>query len=239
MDFAAGECFSQGMPTLSRVDIHAFVFDMDGVLVDSEPLHMRSANRLLERFDREIDEPTYRSFIGSGEVATWTEWKQTFALPLSVSEIIAEHTRLRTEEIRRGVAPIPSAVSLARRLHGRGHRLGLASSSAREVIDEMLIALGLDDVFRVRVSGADPDVRHSKPAPDVYLHAAARLGVQPTHCLAIEDSEPGVRAAKSAGMVCIAIPNRWTDHQDFSAADTVAADLAEMDWSWADGSDPL
>lgn len=223
------------MPAFLNAEIHAFVFDMDGVLVDSEPLHMRSANLLLERFDRRIDEPTYRSFIGTGEVATWTAWKRTFALPLSVDEIIAEHTRLRTEEIRRGIDPIASAVSLARRLHERGHRLGLASSSAREVIDEILTALGVDDVFRVRVSGSDPDVRHSKPAPDVYLQAAARLGVEPAHCLAIEDSEPGVRAAKNAGMVCIAIPNRWTDHQDFSAADMVAADLAEIDWSWADG----
>ena len=209
-------------------DVRATVFDMDGVLVDSEPLHMRSANRILERFGARIDEATYRTFIGLGEVTTWETWRDRYGLPMTVDEVVAEHTRVRIDEIHRGVEPIRSAVDLARRLHDRGHPLALASSSARGVIDAILVALGLDDVFRIRVSGEDPEVAHSKPAPDVYLRAAELLAVEPRWCLAIEDSGPGVRAAKAAGMTCVAVPNRWTDHQDFSAADVVVTDLATL-----------
>jgi beta-phosphoglucomutase-like phosphatase (HAD superfamily) len=83
----------------------------------------------------------------------------------------------------------------------------------------------VSDVFAVRVSGEDPEVRASKPAPDVYLQAAARLALAPAACLAIEDSGPGVTAAHRAGMTVIAVPNRWTADQDFRDADAVLESL--------------
>jgi HAD superfamily hydrolase (TIGR01509 family) len=206
-------------------DINAVVFDLDGVLVDSEPLHFRAANRVLARFGKTISEAEYRGYIGLGELATWTDWRQRYAIQTPVTELLAAHTQARLQEITAGVPAINEAVDLARRLHSEGVRLAIASSSTRAIIDALLAALTLDEMFAVRVSGEDPEVRHSKPAPDVYRATAVRLGAPPATCLAIEDSAPGVTAAKRAGMTCVAVPNRWTADQDFSAADIVLESL--------------
>jgi len=123
------------------------------------------------------------------------------------------------------VPAIEDAVQLAWQLAAAELRLAIASSSTRPVIDALLTALRVSDIFPVRVSGEDPDVHASKPAPDVYLLAATRLKLAPTRCLAIEDSSPGVVAAKRAGMTCIAVPNRWTIDQDFRDADVVLESL--------------
>jgi len=206
-------------------DIEAVVFDLDGVLVDSEPIHFRAANRVLRRYGKSIGEDAYRTFIGLGEVATWTVWRERFGLTDSLEHLLTMHTAAGLGEIAAGVPAISEAVDLARRLGAGTRRLAIASSSTRPVIDALLVALGLDDVFAVRVSGEDAEVRQSKPAPDVYLAAAAQLAVSPAACLAIEDSGPGVTAAKRAGMTCIAVPNRWTADQDFSEADVVLESL--------------
>jgi len=206
-------------------DIEAVVFDLDGVLVDSEPIHFRAANRVLSRYGASIAADEYSSFIGLGETATWQAWRVRSGIADSVEMLVAAHTEARLKEIAAGVDPIDVAVELVRQLHASGMRLAIASSSTRRVIDALLLALGLDGTFTVRISGEDPEVRASKPAPDVYLAAAARLGITPAACLAIEDSGPGVLAAKRAGMTCIAVPNRWTADQDFSHADVVLESL--------------
>jgi HAD superfamily hydrolase (TIGR01509 family) len=206
-------------------DIEAVVFDLDGVLVDSEPIHFRAANRVLRRYGSSISETEYRAFIGLGETATWAAWRARARIPDSVEALVSAHTRARLEEIAAGVDAIDAAVQVARQLRMAGTRLAIASSSTRQVIDALLSALGLGGTFSVRISGEDPEVRASKPAPDVYLAAAAQLGVASAVCLAIEDSGPGVLAAKRAGMTCIAVPNRWTADQDFSEADVVLESL--------------
>ena len=206
-------------------DIEAIVFALDGVLVDSEPIHFRAANRVLARHGAAIDEVKYRAFIGLGETATWRAWRERSRIADSVEALIAAHTEARLQEIAAGVDAIDAGVDLVRQLHASGMRLAIASSSTPQVIDALLLALGLNGVFSVRISGEDPEVQASKPAPDVYLAAAARLGVAPAACLAIEDSGPGVLAAKRAGMTCIAVPNRWTADQDFGEADVVLVSL--------------
>lgn len=206
-------------------DIAGVIFDLDGVLVDSEPIHFRAANRVLARYGQSIDEPTYRRFIGLGERATWTIWREEHGLPDAVEHLLELHTAARLEEIRIGVPVIYDAHQLARRLHEAGMPLAIASSSTRLVIDALLHALGLDEVFRTRISGEDANVRASKPAPDIYLEAAVRIGVPAHNCLAIEDSAPGVSAAAQAGMHVVAVPNRWTIDQDFRHADIVIESL--------------
>jgi HAD superfamily hydrolase (TIGR01509 family) len=206
-------------------DIRAVVFDLDGVLVDSEPIHFRAANRVLAPYGVAISEADYRAYIGLGEATTWKAWQQRFHLPGRVADLLAAHTQARLQEIAAGVSPIDDAVQLARRLHAAAMPLAIASSSTRPVIDALLTALDVAEVFGVRVSGEDPEVHASKPAPDVYLAAAARLHVAPGACLAIEDSGPGVTAATHAGMTCVAVPNRWTADQDFRDADVVLESL--------------
>lgn len=207
-------------------EIEAVVFDLDGVLVDSEPMHFRAANRVLQRYGASLSDAENRASIGLGETASWEAWRARTQIADSAATLVAAHTEARLEEIAAaGVDAIDAAVQLARQLHASGMRLAIASSSTRQIIDALLHALGLDSVFNVRISGEDPGVQSSKPAPDVYLAAAAQLGVAPSTCLAIEDSAPGISAAKRAGMTCIAVPNHWTADQDFSEADVVLESL--------------
>jgi HAD superfamily hydrolase (TIGR01509 family) len=206
-------------------EIEAVIFDLDGVLVDSEPIHFRAANRVLARYGTAISDADYRTYIGLGEGPTWTDWRRRFRLQPSVHALIEQHTAARLREIAAGVPAIADAVDVARRLYEAAVALAIASSSTPAVIGALLTALGLADVFSLRVSGEDPEVHTGKPAPDIYRCAAARLGVAPAACVAIEDSSPGVLAATGAGMFCIAVPNHWTADQDFSAADIVMESL--------------
>jgi len=204
-------------------EIAAVVFDLDGVLLDSEPLHFRAASRVFDRAGKVLTQETYRQFIGCGALETWTAWKARHDLESSVAELIAEDEKARLNEIERGVDAIPAAIELARRLAGGAMPLAIASSSTPETIDAELRALGIGDVFKLRASGEH--VARSKPAPDVYLRAAELLGVSAKSCLAIEDSPVGVAAAKAAGMTCVAVPTTWTRQGDFSQADVVLESL--------------
>jgi len=113
--------------------------------------------------------------------------------------------------------PMPGIPAVPRALAARGYRLAVASSSALEVIRATVDVLGIATLFETLVSGLD--VGRGKPAPDVFLETARRLGLPPRACLAVEDSRNGVLAAKAAGMACAAIPCPATRHEDFSAAD--------------------
>ncbi len=204
-------------------EIAAVVFDLDGVLLDSEPLHFRAASRVFARTGKVLTQALYRQFIGCGALETWTAWKATHELGSSVAELIAEDEKARLNEIEHGVDAIGAAIELARRLAGSAMPLAIASSSTPATIDAELRALGIGDVFKLRASGEH--VARSKPAPDVYLRAAELLGVPAGSCLAIEDSPVGVAAAKAAGMICVAVPTSWTRHGDFSQADVVLESL--------------
>jgi HAD superfamily hydrolase (TIGR01509 family) len=207
----------------AAAEIRAVVFDLDGVLLDSEPLHFRAATRVFESLGAALSEEEYREAIGCGAVETWREWKARHHLAPGVEELIELDEAARMQEISRGIDPIPAAVELARKLASSSLPLAIASSSSHETIDAELAALDLADAFRIRISGEQ--VAHSKPAPDIYLRAAEVLGIPPRACVAIEDSPVGVRAAKAAGFTCVAVPTAWTGAGDFSAADVTLLSL--------------
>ncbi len=215
------------MPSLPRSlrngEIAAVVFDLDGVLLDSEPLHYRAASRVFAISGKTLSIDAYRQFIGCGALETWAAWKGTYGLAPTVAELIAADEAIRLDQIRQGVDPILEAAATARQLKADGMPLAIASSSKPDTIDAELAAIGMIDVFAVRVSVEH--VKRAKPAPDVYLRAAEVLDVPPNRCLAIEDSAVGVRAAKAAGMLCIAVPTDWTRSGDFGDADAVLESL--------------
>jgi len=204
-------------------EVRGIVFDLDGVLLDSEPLHFRAASRIFRTEGKTLREDEYRASIGLGAMETWTAWKRQHGLAGDVRDLIVADERARLEEIRRGIDPIPEAVALARRLAVNRMPLAIASSSAPDTIDAELTALGVADVFAIRISG--DQVKRPKPAPDVYRRAAELLGLPPQACLAIEDSPVGVAAAKGAEMTCVAVPTSWTLNGDFSLADVTLESL--------------
>ena len=184
--------------------IEAVVFDLDGVLVDSEHVWDAARKELAAEEGRPWPERASRDMMGMSSLE-WSRYMHgVVGLPEPPEEISAKVVR-RLEEIYRQELPlIEGAVEAVERLAGRWP-LGLASSSNRELIDLVLELSGLARSFLATVSSEE--VPRGKPAPDVYLEAARRLGVAPSRCAAVEDSENGIRSAKAAGMRVIAIPN--------------------------------
>jgi HAD superfamily hydrolase (TIGR01509 family) len=207
--------------------IDAVVFDLDGVIVDSEHVWDEMRRQLAEERGGRWNDRASREMMGMSSV----EWSQymhdVIGLEESPEEINKEVVR-RLEAIYRERLPlIPGAVDAVRALAARWP-LGLASSSNRELIDLVLEVSSLDRYFRVTVSSEE--VPRGKPAPDVYLAAAQRLEAAPERCAAVEDSEKGILSGKAAGMRVIAIPNPHFPPaaEALGEADVVLDSIAEL-----------
>jgi HAD superfamily hydrolase (TIGR01509 family) len=207
--------------------IDAVVFDLDGVLLDSEQVWDEAREHLAKERGGRWHPQAQRDMMGMSS----TEWSrymhEAIGLPEPPDEINREVVERLAAIYREHLPAIPGAKEAVERLAARWP-LGLASSSNRELIDLALELLGVKHLFAATVSSEE--VARGKPAPDVYLEAARRLGVEPTHAAAVEDSNNGILAAKAAGMRVLAIPNRHfpPDPEALEQADVVLDSLAEL-----------
>jgi HAD superfamily hydrolase (TIGR01509 family) len=207
--------------------IDAVVFDMDGVIVDSEQVWDDVRERYVHEVGGTYTESATRDMMGMSSI----EWSRYMAEALGVPGTPQEINAVIIERMleRYGEAPplIPGAVEAVRRCAERWP-LAVASSSNPELIEVVLEAAGLHDVIPVVVSSQE--VARGKPAPDVYLEAARRLGVDPQACAAVEDSHNGIRSAKAAGMRVIAIPNPHfpPDGEALAHADAVIESIGQL-----------
>jgi len=204
------------------------VFDMDGVLIDSEPLHFEVLNEVLAN-DGGLTRSENEEFIGTTTAYLWTTLMERRGLrePREVYE-----ARYDEGVVRMLGRPWPAAPGLAEllaRLQSLGVRLAVASSSKRAWVGATLRSIGVAQAFQVVVCG--DDVRHGKPDPEIYLLAAARLGVAPEHCLAIEDAPNGVLSARRAGMTVLGVRTPYTAHLRLEGAERVIDSLTELDLS--------
>ena len=207
--------------------IEAVIFDLDGVLLDSEQLWDQAREQLAEERGGRWHANAQRDMMGMSS-PEWSRYMHdVIGLPEPPEEISREVVERLATLYRERLPVVPGAREAVGRLAARWP-LGLASSSNRELIDLALELLGVKHLFKATVSSEE--VAHGKPAPDVYLEAARRLGVDPTHAAAIEDSENGIRAAKAAGMRVMAIPNRHFPPGEgaLAQADIVLESLAEL-----------
>ena len=207
--------------------IEAVVFDLDGVLVDSEHVWDAARKELASERGRPWPKQASRDMMGMSSLEWSRYMHDVVGLPEPPEEISAKVVR-RLEEIYRHELPlIDGAVEAVERLEERWP-LALASSSNRELIDLVLELSGLTRYFLATVSSEE--VPRGKPAPDVYLEAARRLGVAPSRCAAVEDSQNGIRSAKAAGMPVLAIPNtRYPPAEEALAlADEVLRSIEEL-----------
>ncbi len=179
---------------------------MDGVLVDGEPLHFEAVNDLLREEGRSMSFEEYRPHMGTKY--GWTEMIREFGLSRPHSYYTTRFKAEMVERYRERSEPLPGAVELVGALRAEGVPLAIASSSILPWVEACLGRIGLLDSFDQFVTGSD--VERGKPAPDVYLLAARRLGLAPETCLAIEDAPAGILAAKAAGMVCWAVRTEYT-----------------------------
>jgi HAD superfamily hydrolase (TIGR01509 family) len=202
----------------------AVIFDMDGLLLDTEVLWHRAEIELFRRHGAEFSWDDKLTVIGTSFAFTARYFAERLGRPLEEGEaLVREMVDLMHDELRGDVAGRPGAVELVARLRGRT-RLGLASNSPRTLVDTALSTASLVGAFDAIVTS--DDVEQAKPEPDLYLLACERLGVTPGEALALEDSASGVAAAKAAGLTCIAVPQ--FAETDVSAADRVIDSLEEL-----------
>ena len=206
--------------------IKAVIFDMDGVMIDSEPLWEKTERIVLSR--RGIDySPQYRDqIVGLSQNDSGRLLIKTFDLDDTVNDIIDERVEILTSIYEEELELIPHLLPLLDDLREENYLLAVASSSPLKVVNFVLDMFSLQDYFLEVVSGDCAE--NGKPHPDIYLHAAERLGVRPEECAAIEDSINGVRSAKAAGMYCIAIPDKRLSQDKFEEADMILSSLDNL-----------
>jgi HAD superfamily hydrolase (TIGR01509 family) len=207
----------------------AVIFDMDGVLLDSEPLHFACLNRMLADDGVVVDEEENQAYIGGTQEATFQGVIQRHGLSGSLASYLAHYNAVVLEALAGPLEPAPGAVELVLSLRAADVPLALASSSDRRWIDATLRGLGLADAFPVIASG--DEITRSKPAPDIFLLAAERLGVPPADCVAIEDSPNGLRAARAAGMAVVAVRTPYTAGLVLPDADVEVPSLTELTYA--------
>jgi HAD superfamily hydrolase (TIGR01509 family) len=207
--------------------IEAVVFDLDGVIVDSEQVWDEVRERYTQEVGGRYSARATREMMGMSSVEWSNYMSEELAVPGTPEEINAAIVERMLA--RYGEAPplIPGAVEAVRRIAARWP-LAIASSSNPELIEVVVRAAGLGDVFEIAVSSQE--VPRGKPAPDVYLEAARRLGADAARCGAVEDSHNGIRSAKAAGMRVVAVPNPHfpPDDEAMAAADVVIGSIAEL-----------
>jgi HAD superfamily hydrolase (TIGR01509 family) len=207
--------------------IDAVVFDLDGLLLDTEQLWDEVREELAREGGGRWHGRAQRDMMGMSS-PEWSRYMHDeIGLSESPAEINAEVVRRMEERYRNHLPLLPGAVEAVERLAARWP-LGLASSSNRELIDLALELAGLSELFVATVSSEE--VSRGKPAPDVYLEAARRLGVAPDRSAAVEDSHNGIRSAKAAGMQVVVIPNPHfpPDPEALQLADVVVDSLADL-----------
>ena len=204
--------------------ISTVIFDLDGLLADTEPLHCQAYQLALAEHGVALDAGDYADhWVHHGYgIVDWVTWHNLDLDPHALRQQKSEHYLKLLES---SLQPMDGALELLAALKGK-IRIALASSSYRDAIDGVLAGLKIADYFAVIVSGQD--VAKVKPAPDIFLHTAERLAVAPSECVVLEDAEKGVIGAQRAGMRCVAVPNPWTRHHDFSKATRVCASLREV-----------
>jgi beta-phosphoglucomutase family hydrolase len=206
--------------------IKAVIFDMDGVISDTEHLHVQAGNQSLKAFNITISKEEADSYSGMPDRSLFRLIAEKHGLNTNIDEIIKKKDNILIELIVKHLKAVDGSIELIKRVKDNKLKLAVASSTRDETIDLILRKLDVKSFFDVIFSGNRLD--KPKPYPDVFLLTAKKLDIKPEECLVIEDTKNGVQAAKSAGMKCIGLRNKNSGNQDLSAADLIVDDLNKI-----------
>ncbi len=206
----------------------AVVFDLDGVLWDGEPLYHEAFNIVLRPLGHEVASEEYEQIIGSSVDAAWDWVIGRFELTTPPDQLQAAYDAIVLDLLSQPVEPLPGVRETIARLKSIPVPVGLASASLRQWVDATLTGIGLDGEFDTTVSASE--VERAKPAPDLYLMAAEKLGVPAAECIAVEDTRTGVASARAAGMFVVQVRAASTALPPIAEADAVIESYAEFDF---------
>jgi HAD superfamily hydrolase (TIGR01509 family) len=213
--------------------LRGVVFDMDGVLVDSEPFIGKAASRMFAEKGHTVDPEEFHPFIGQGEDRFIGGVAEARKIPIDLARDKARTYEIYLELIKGRLHPLAGAREFVLKCRAQGLALAVASSADAIKVDGNLRELALPrGTFNVVVTGSD--VKRKKPAPDLFLEAIRRLGLEPARCLVIEDAVAGVAAAKAAGARCLGLTSSFTADElalaDWTAPDLARAPAGAIDW---------
>jgi HAD superfamily hydrolase (TIGR01509 family) len=211
--------------------LKAVLFDMDGVIIDSEPQHARAAVLALQKYNVDISIDYAYKFIGTTTYHMCSKIIEDFNIQATAEELLKANEVMKDLLTREeGYEAIPYIVDLMKDLHKHGVKMIIASSSTGPSIREVMQYLHIEDIFEGYISGTN--VSHPKPAPDIFLAAASQLGVSPDECIVIEDSYNGITAATAAGIPSIGFLNPNSGKQDLSQATILIEGFDEIDYNF-------
>ena len=205
----------------------AIIFDMDGVILDSEPIHYQVERNILKGYEVDFEFSEHTTFVGQTTLDLWQALCSKYHLPVKPELLAKMDNHDYIHQLKHGDAqPIEGVLDLINQLHQQGFDMAVASSAIHENINIVLDKFDIRKYFVGHVSGQD--VPKTKPNPDIFYKAAELLDQPPSNCIVIEDAKHGVHAAKAAGMACVAFRNLNSGNQDLSDADVVIQDMAQL-----------
>lgn len=214
--------------------LKAIIFDMDGVIIDSEPQHAKAGVLAAKKFGADIDESYCYKFIGTTTYYMCQCIVEEFNLSISAKELLEENEYQKKLLVKtEGYIPVPHVIDLIKSLYENGLDLIIASSSPMHEIKSAIESLNLTKYFKEYVTGMS--VKNPKPAPDVFLKALDVIHASSEEAIIIEDSMNGCLAAKAANIPCIAIINPNSGKQDLSSAGILVESFEEVDFSFVKG----
>ncbi len=208
--------------------LKAVIFDMDGVIVDSEPLHKQAYQKMFTDYQLTVSESLYESFTGQATLPICERLCEHFSLAVPPEELVAAKRKYFKAlfESDNGLSLIEGVLDRIQEYHQKGITLILASSASMPTINSVFKRFDLDPYFKAKFSGAD--LVASKPHPEIFIKAAAASGYSKAECMVIEDSTNGIKAAHSAGIFCVAFQGENAHNQDYQLAGKVVQGFAEI-----------
>jgi HAD superfamily hydrolase (TIGR01509 family) len=208
--------------------LKAVIFDMDGVIIDSEPMHIRAYNNMFNEIGIEVSTELYESFTGQSTINICKRLCDHFKLDYNPETLVAIKRKHYKQffESNSELALIDGVFDLIKDYHSNGLKLVLGSSAAMTSINQIFDRFDLNKYFSAKFSGGD--LKQSKPHPEIFIKAAEATGFKREECMVIEDSTNGVEAAKAAGIYCVGYDSFHSKNQDYSKADLVIKEFKEI-----------
>ena len=206
--------------------IKAVIFDLDGLMIDSERFHFKAYKKFLSKFNVVFNIENYIPYFGVSDADISIDLINKFKLPITKEELMEKKNKIFKSSFIKKVTLKRGLLNLLKKLHKNNYSLAVASSSHIDEIKTILSSLKISHFFKSIISV--DFIKDGKPAPDIFLLAAKNLNIKPEDCLVLEDAPGGVIAAKKAGMKCYAIPSTENKDNDFSKADRILNSLGSV-----------